>query len=483
MRKRRQWPLVILMTVVLAGTVTFVAILMVTETRRANAVGRAKRPKAMEVYEAIAAHGNVGAPPSQGAAASTDDPAKAPPTDAFQPSRTQRDVVDATMFSTLASFERLLEWHREALGNDETWNKLLDEVLTLPVGEWTDAQRQLLLDFASEHGGLIAEIRRLAELGGPVYPLDFSVPMYAVELPHLAKMRDLGRLLRADAIAQTLQGNPDIAIDDIVASLKLADALEDEPILISQLVRYAMKGIAAQAIADAFDWGELPPGLAASLIHELNQGRDPRGLADALGGEQMMGLDVFSAVLDGTEMDGYLGEFSGLSDPERVGLWLYSTSVARPWLNMDEQLYMESIDRMREAALLPYYEAKPLLEALDQELDDMPITRVFSRQLLPAITRVQQARARNESTLDVARVGIALELYYQERGSYPDQLDGVASYLGGRVPVDALTGEPLRYTPQGDTFLLYSVGRNRTDDNGRHDLRDGDIVWRGREED
>ncbi|NIA13469.1 MAG: hypothetical protein GWP08_05265 [Nitrospiraceae bacterium] len=477
MKRRRDWSVIILMTVVLAGIAAFVVLLMVTEARRSRAVVRAKAPKAMGFYEALAAQRNEG-----GLAASADEPASPTPSKASQASRAKPDSENATALSTLANFERLLKWRDEALANSDTWDQLLRDVLKLPPDEWTDAQRQLLLDFVAEHSDLIAEIRRLAEMGGPVYPLDFSVPMYALELPHLAKLRDCGRLLRADAIAQALQGGHREAVEDIVAGLKLSDALEGEPLLISQLVRYAMKGVAATAITDAFDWGELSPDLARDLLHQLNQGRDRRALGDALGGEQMMGLGVFSAVLEGPGTVEHLGEFRGLSDPERVGLWLYSTSVARPWLNMDEQLYMESTERMREAALLPYYEAKPLLDALEQELEDIPFTRVFSSRMLPAITRIQQARAQNEAIADVARVGIALELYYQERGSYPEQLDAVASYLGGSVPADTLTGRPFHYTPQGDTFLLYSVGRNLTDEGGKYDMRDGDIVWRGRAE-
>ena len=37
------------------------------------------------------------------------------------------------------------------------------------------------------------------------------------------------------------------------------------------------------------------------------------------------------------------------------------------------------------------------------------------------------------------------------------------------MPVDPFTGEPYHYRTTDDGFLLYSVGQNLTDDNGRHD--------------
>lgn len=58
----------------------------------------------------------------------------------------------------------------------------------------------------------------------------------------------------------------------------------------------------------------------------------------------------------------------------------------------------------------------------------------------------------------------------------------MAADLGGEVPVDPFTGQSYVYIPKENTFLLYSLGRNQQDDDGRHDYHEGDIVWRGEEE-
>jgi hypothetical protein len=55
----------------------------------------------------------------------------------------------------------------------------------------------------------------------------------------------------------------------------------------------------------------------------------------------------------------------------------------------------------------------------------------------------------------------------------------VQGLANGVSTIDPFTGAPYHYSSSGNGFELYSVGRDLTDDGGRNDLRDGDIVWRG----
>ena len=146
---------------------------------------------------------------------------------------------------------------------------------------------------------------------------------------------------------------------------------------------------------------------------------------------------------------------------------------------MDQRDYAEIMSSLADAARLPYYEAKPLLDRLADDVENLPRTRLLSRIIVPGLTNVALSQARHEAQLDLLQVGIALEQYHSRNGEYPPTLETIAPDLGGTVPVDPHTGEPYHYTPQGETFLLYSVGFNLVDDGGQLHLRDGDIVWRG----
>ena len=439
---------------------------MVTDRNRDAAVARFKGSPAIERYRRTrsAEAKNVQAAPARGQSqSSSETPAPSTP-----PSE------------SIAAFAEAFS-KAKALQAKSQWTESEQILVNKPAKEWTDEDWARAKSMMDEAHDLIHEIRRLAEMGGPAYELDFSKGIY-MELPHLAQLRELARLLREDALVQTRGGNYGEAVEDIMAGMKLATALKDEPILISQLVRSAMDGIACQAAQEALPPEGISPDLARMLIEYAGRIGCREGFADSFSSEGFFGLDAFGKIRDGEI--GYLFDMrSNLPTPpstwEQMGLRLYGSAFARPLLNMDEEAYAETIARIGDASRLPYYEAKPLLVDMEHEIDGMSRIRVVSHTMLPFLTRAAESQARTEANLGLLRVGLSLEQYHMQNGTYPTTLDAVASGLGGSVPVDPFTGQPFVYKPSGGSFLLYSVGVNAVDDGARFDYMTGDIVWRG----
>ena len=462
--RTKDWALMGLLATTAVVVAAFVAFQMVSEARRSAATAGAAKPEVVHLYEDLAVHMGRTTPD---AAVPDDQPS---PTDAASHSAT--DLAAAT--ETIARYQQFFARRDQALGDNATWSDLQNTVLKRPPSQWTEQERQTLEAFVRAHEALIREIRELAERGGPVCLLDLSEG-YAMQLPHLAKLRDCARLLGADALARAGRGDFATAMADIEAGFQLAGALAGEPTLVSQLVRMAMVDVTADAFQLVFEPGELPADLTRDLVRLLTQSDHRDGFAASFAVEQAAGLQVFSDFLrdEGAWPMGATSPLAGF------GAWLYASPIARPWFNMDEAAYAGIMDRFHEAVQLPYYEAKPLLDQIEQDVEDLPVTRVLSRMLLPALARSCAAQARLEATLDLTQMGIAIEHYHGVHGEYPGTLEAIASELGGAVPVDPFTGQPYHYRPSGGTFLLYSIGMDLEDDGGTHDWRDGDIVWRG----
>jgi len=91
--------------------------------------------------------------------------------------------------------------------------------------------------------------------GGPFHDLDFSRG-FEIELPHLSKLRDAVRLLAANMRVAAARDNYESVTKDALAIMRLADALGNEPIIISQLVRAAMYNALYESAAQNLREGE-----------------------------------------------------------------------------------------------------------------------------------------------------------------------------------------------------------------------------------
>jgi len=332
-----------------------------------------------------------------------------------------------------------------------------------PPHKWTEKDRAKIAEFLETNEDLLSEMRRMADRGAPIYPLDFSEG-FAMLLPHLAQSRKCSRVLRASAVLKGTNGDCAGSVEDIIAGMKLGDALAREPILISQLVRMAIYGIMSSAVQNSFDGSDLSPELTRRLMDQLARADRRDDFAEAFAGEMYFGMKAFAALR--------AGDRSGLPAESDFG----------PPEEADEKAYVEILSRIGSAARLPYYEAATEVTQITSDIENMPETLAYSRQLLPALGRTCEAQARHEATIDLMQIGLLVEQYKARTGSYPDTLDEVASSLGGSVPVDPFSGKGYRYRPLGTVFVLYSISHNRIDDGGTHDYMKGDIVWRGEQE-
>src|SRR5262249_23636549 len=79
----------------------------------------------------------------------------------------------------------------------------------------------------------------------------------AILLPHLAVLKHLSQVLQLRASAELVLGRADAAFQDVNLMLFLAQANRSEPILISQLVRFAQLYLALQPLGEGMNqWSE-----------------------------------------------------------------------------------------------------------------------------------------------------------------------------------------------------------------------------------
>jgi hypothetical protein len=87
--------------------------------------------------------------------------------------------------------------------------------------------------------------------------------------------------------------------------------------------------------------------------------------------------------------------------------------------------------------------------------------------LLPAVTKVAQSADRGRQMQDNVLMAFALAAYRSDNRRYPLTLEALAPKYLDKVPSDLFSGGPLVYRPAQNGYLLYSVGVNGKDEEGR----------------
>jgi len=87
--------------------------------------------------------------------------------------------------------------------------------------------------------------------------------------------------------------------------------------------------------------------------------------------------------------------------------------------------------------------------------------------LFPAFEKVLEAEDRSEQTEHNLHVAFVLAAYHYDHGRYPATLEDLAPKYLEKIPNDLFSGQPLTYKPDANGYLLYSVGPNGIDDDGR----------------
>jgi len=145
---------------------------------------------------------------------------------------------------------------------------------------------------------------------------------------------------------------------------------------------------------------------------------------------------------------------------------------------------LELIELSRE----PYYKVSSRLADVDERLGSEFDGRSLARAFVGVLTRTVTFQAEGRASLRTAQLGLALEAFRGQSGSYPDSLHALVPDILAELPVDPFSGKNLLYRLSEKELVVYSVGKNGMDDGGLKEevgergvlLNPGadDIAWR-----
>jgi hypothetical protein len=370
-----------------------------------------------------------------------------------------------------------------------------DRITELAERRWSAKESPEVADWLQRNEKPIAralEAFRRPKYYNPLVPPrteDWSPGLLGALLPSVQRCREVAIALACRAMLHVNDNKREDAWRDLLASHRLGRLVAQGATQLELLVGLAVDQVADQADLVFLDQARLTSHQASACLRDLQKLPPMPPFANKLDlSERFILLDAITMTARyGTR---YLEDFTrsdNVRQEDDFQAKLFTRSInwdpalrnANRWMNrwVAAARISERSARVQEMALLI-----DEIKQFKREVDD---AGMFQRQLMgperrgemfgkifivmtsPSFDRVQDAADRCEQAQRNVRIAFALAAYRKDHGRYPTELEELAPRYLAKVPDDLFSDRPLHYHPEQSGYLLYSVGPNEIDEQGR----------------
>lgn len=316
------------------------------------------------------------------------------------------------------------------------------------------------------------------------FNLDYSQGL-DLQLPHLSKLKEAEVVFSATAMQALYQKDYSETWADLYAAVDLIRLFDNEPLPISQLVRYAMVQISFKATWEVLQekrwtdaqlselqskWEAIDLLSSLETFIAMERANEVETLAKARRSSETLAVSWLP--MTGGWADNMRQKFRNLYD-RYPRTWMWRSS----WSYEEERYYLqvstaalEDLRKIKETGIFV-----PCLDEFRRHATNIDSAYpdaanhfiLFNIGYKGIFTGFFVKLAEAETAKRVLVTVLALKRYHLQHGAYPANLDELVPNYLKQVPIDFMDGKPLRYRlrPDGD-FLLYSVGEDGEDNGG-----------------
>lgn len=316
---------------------------------------------------------------------------------------------------------------------------------------------------------ILALAREAADRPGFDAKLDFSL---GAKLPilHVGPLRTAADALRLQTRLSIEAGAEDEAARDIWRLLNLADFLAREPILISQLLRIVLLDWVVEELSYAVAGNTLSEAWAVHFSERLAKIDLKAAVQLSLDGERIVcGESIFAEMISGK-----IGLGGVLIDPDGTGKkspWSY---IPKGWWRLEYASYLTHFETYRGVVLTNWSRPVEQYRQMNALFLAIPHYQTLARTVLPNVSTVVWKVVDAQIRIDAVEAGLSAYRHRLRHGSFPASLAELVPEFLSSVPLDNYSGAAMIYRRQQSSFVLYSIGRNGRDDEGRFAVSEAD---------
>lgn len=306
-------------------------------------------------------------------------------------------------------------------------------------------------------------------------------------LRHLSVLKGVQQVLQLRCAAHLATGETDAAFADATNALNVANLLREEPLLISQLVRYAQMHLAANTVWQGMADHRWSDAQLAEFQRQLSRFDCPSSIVLAMQGERALGIASMERMMHDPQVyDSVMGRPPAIlrilrAIPRSI---LRQNQTAMAHYQTEALVHLRhAISNVPQTGLLAVVQSRPSKLEHYVPSSYSPYTVMFA-VLAPATGKAIDKTARADVVVNLTITACALERYRLAHGEFPASLEQMSAQLHGQVLPDPMVNRPFHYARTDDGwYLLYSVGLNGKDDGGvmasgdRGDKAEKDWPW------
>ncbi len=348
---------------------------------------------------------------------------------------------------------------------------------------------QSYLAWSDEHAAEFEAIRVALQRPQARIDCDYRDP-YKIAIPNFVNLRVVAQVLAQRARCHLLLGEPAEAARDLSLIFETRRLMETRPLtLVAAMINVAITGLYMEVVSEGIQQQAWTETELKQLEPQLNQIK----LTPLMLAAFRMGLTATSHSWHENprpllEFWRSSNENSGWKRYANPTFW-FAHFAPRGWFDQNLVVFSSYLKRITEVCVSQgrYFEPAKQ-ESIFSELTSLPQPHynpfaILANIGIPNSLKASQTAARAQAKADQALIVLALEKFRQVNGQFPTALAALKPQFLAEIPGDVINGQPLHYRRvDNDSFLLYSVGWNETDDGGKtaSSITEGDWVWRYR---
>lgn len=346
------------------------------------------------------------------------------------------------------------------LVDDET---LENSILQLsPELQVNDEQLQYLKNDLQRAKEALEKAHRLIQLPRGRYDVDWSIESFekaTTKLP-CEHCRRIAILLYFEAIVQAQNQETNQALTNARGVMNVGRSIGDEPMAISQFVRWGCEILAIHNIERILAQGQASQNALELAQRLLEDEACQPLLLVMMRGERALTFRRTEAVKKG---DLKFSQYSGGGSKWNEWTENWAGSIL---IGANQAPFLRFQNQCVETAKIPTAMQMSSLQELMVQKESLP---VLVRLYVPVYEKLVLGSIRNQALLCCAYVGLAVERHRLAHGRWPESLTALVPEFLKEVPADPYNGSPLKYRRLADGVVIYSVGPDGEDNGGNID--------------